>query len=230
MIRRTTRALAALALTVVTGLAPVVVPSASPVAAADPVCTVTANLPARIAVDRPDKLVPVRLTGCEGYLNYAAASLYGPAGTIDFLFWDGVRVEYATVYDYEIRPGVYSTADGNGYATDRTLQWRYTSTTIKFATGAGVAASRVAGGRTTVTVLAKRYSADSNSLIAYGNRVVGVQTATSAAGPWTTVGYVKVGASARASLTVAAPAGRYYRSFFGDTGSFFGAVSPAVRA
>ncbi|MTD14672.1 hypothetical protein GIS00_12035 [Nakamurella sp. YIM 132087] len=82
-------------------------------------------------MDRPNKLVPVTLSGCEGYFEYAAADLYVPAGTIDFLFWDGVRTEYADIYDWEIRPGVYSTADGNGYAHDRTLRWQYTNSTIK---------------------------------------------------------------------------------------------------
>ena len=87
-----TAALAATALIVGVGVAPSAAASTvaeTRTAAAAAACTVTAKLPARIAIDRPNKIVPVTLSGCEGRSSWAYADLYGPAGSIDYLSWDG---------------------------------------------------------------------------------------------------------------------------------------------
>lgn len=199
-------------------------------AAAAAPCTVTANLPARISIDRPDKVVPVYLAGCAGRLSFASAQLYGASGTIDYLLWDGSRTDYLDLYDWNTKPGVYQTTAGDGYDTeDEPVAWHYTATTIKFAGLAGIAASR-SGTTTVVTVAAKRYDAASSGYVGYPYLVMGIQTASTASGPWRVATYVRVGAGSRATVGVAAAPGQYYRSYFGDGPSFFGATSAVVRA
>ena len=227
-----TAALAATALIVGVGVAPsaaalTVVETRT--AAAAGFCTVTAKLPARIAIDRWNKIVPVTLSGCEGRLDWAYADLDGPAGSIDFLSWDGTRTEHANIYDWDVKPGVYRTIDGGGYTADYdSIGWKYTATTIKFASTMGITAKRTAG-TATVSVLIKRYDAGSSRLIPYANRVVGIQSASSPHGPWTTVGYAKASAAGRATLNIRATGAKYYRGWTGDSGSFFGTTSPTIR-
>ncbi|MTD14254.1 hypothetical protein GIS00_09875 [Nakamurella sp. YIM 132087] len=197
-----------------------------PAAAPEPACVAHALLPTRIPVDRQERIVSVRLSGCEGYLRYAGASVTGPSDIIDYLEWDNVRTTQLHVYD-TIVPGSYRTVDGWGMTKDGdVILFESTSTVIKFATFAGVAVSR-SGGIDRVTVAAKRYAA-LDGFIAYPNRVVGIQSAPSATGPWTNAGFVKVGATGRATLGVRADPGRFYRSYFGETGSFFSAQSVAA--
>ncbi len=198
-------------------------------AAAAP-CTVTANLPARISIDRSDKVVPVSLSGCVGRLAYASAYVYGPSGTVDILIWNGTRTDYLRLYDWDVRPGTYQTTDGFGYEPnyDR-VAWHYTTTTIKFGTFAGIAASR-SGSTTLITVAAKRYDPASDGYVGYPNIVMGIQTAPTSSGPWRQATYVKVGAGSRATVGARVAAGQYYRSYFGDGPSFFGSMSAVVRA
>ena len=225
MIRRTRALVAAIVLAV-----PLVVAlnaaqaSAAPAAAA---CQVRANLPSRIAIDRDSVVVPVSLSGCAGTLEWAAADVYGPSGIAGSLFWNGSRTEYLDVYS-DIVPGSYRTIDGNGYtqASDP-VGWQYTSTTVKFGTRAGIAVSR-RGSTVSITVASYRFAAYSG-FVGYGNHVVGIQHSLSPYGPWSTISYAKVNSAGRVTVSKTAPAARYYRAFFGDTGSFFGSYSGAVR-
>jgi hypothetical protein len=196
-------------------------------AAAAAACTVRANLPARIGVDRDTVLAPVTLSGCEGKLYWAAASVYGASGVVDNLYWEGSRTQYVHVYS-DIKPGTYRTIDGSGYTpSGDPIGWQYTSTTIKFSTRTGIAVSR-SGSTVNITVATYRFAAY-QGFIGYGNHVVAVQHSLTANGPWTTIAYAKVNAAGRVTIRRTASAPRYYRAYFGDSGSFFGSYSGAVR-
>ena len=66
--------------------------------------------------------------------------------------------------NWEVKPGVYRTIDGGGYTADYySIGWKYTATTIKFASSMGITAKRTAD-TATVSVLIKRYDAGSSRL------------------------------------------------------------------
>jgi hypothetical protein len=200
----------------------------APTASAAPTCEYFTDLPARVTIDRPTVRVPLTLQGCAGYLDWAAADVYGPAGLNDIVMWDGVRTEYWYLYDWDTLPGVYDTNDGTGYATgglDAT--WRGDSTVVRYGTRAGVSAAR-SGNRVTVTAAATRYSSSTSTHIPYGNRVVAIQHCLTQTGACSVAAYATTNAAGRATVTLNAPAARWYRVTFGDTGSFWGATSGRV--
>ncbi|MTD15467.1 hypothetical protein GIS00_16145 [Nakamurella sp. YIM 132087] len=204
--------------------------TAAPVPAASvalPTCAVTAQFPARLSIRADVTQLPVRLTGCEGRFEWATVDLSGPSPLVAQIIWNRTRVATATIGTWDLRPGVYATSGGYGHTNDAwLLRWKHSTTTIKYASYAGTAASRTSG-VTSVTVDARRFAAG-KGFIAYANRVVGVQSAPSAAGPWTTAGYVQVAANGKALFRTTSGA-QYFRTWFGDSPSFFGATSAPAK-
>ncbi|MTD14255.1 hypothetical protein GIS00_09880 [Nakamurella sp. YIM 132087] len=217
-------ALAAMALAALTS----VVGAGSAAAAPEKfACTVQANFPERVVVSTDTTAVPVTLTGCYGHLRYTSSDVINPKGTVQRLIFDGVRTETLMIYPWD-GPGTYRTTNAWGVTKDsKPIAWNWTQTVVKYNAWAGVAATR-SGDKTTVTVAAKRFSAY-QGLIAYPNRVVGIQSAPSATGPWKNIGYVTVGPVGRATKVFEAEPDQFYRSFFGETGSFVSAVSRPVQ-
>lgn len=195
-------------------------------AASTPPCTVRAALPARIVVDAEFPAVTVGLTGCTGTLESASAHLMGPSGDLDMLSWDADRSTAAMFWAGDIKPGVHALRDGGGYTTDlAVIGWSYSTTTIKFGTALSVRAQKVAAG-TTVSVTARRY-VPGVGMAGYPSRIVAVQFAPSARGPWRTVANVRVGAAGTGTVTVPWR-GAVVRTVFGDTADYFGTTSPVA--
>jgi hypothetical protein len=198
--------------------------------AASAACEYFGDLPSRVSIDRPEVRVAVPLRGCEGSLDWASAYVYGPAGLNDVLMWDGTRTAYWYAYDYDTPPGVYDTADGEGYTTDdQTPTWRGDTTVVKFATWSGASATR-SGSRVTISAQATRYDGASNKFIPFGNRVIAIDTCVSATGSCSVLAYANTNSAGRASITVTAPSAGYYRMRFGESPSFWGSTSARVRA
>jgi hypothetical protein len=191
-------------------------------------CQVRANLPGRIGIDRDTVVVPVSLAGCEGVLSEADAAVYGPPGVTDYLSWQASRTAYLRLDTFQVTPGSYRTIEGNGYTQSfDPVDWQYTSTTVKFSTRTGVSLVR-RGSTVDIAVATYRFAAYSG-FVGYGSHVVGVQHSLSPDGPWTTISYARVGPAGRVTIRKTAPGVRYYRAYFGDSGSFFGSYSGAVR-
>ncbi|MCW2636241.1 MAG: hypothetical protein JWQ99_2608 [Blastococcus sp.] len=202
----------------------------APTASAATTCEYFADLPARVSIDRPEVRVAVPVRGCEGYMDYASADVYGPAGFHDILIWDGTRTDYWYLYDWDTPPGVYDTNDGHGYTQDMTQQpWRADTTVVKFATQAGVSATR-SGGRVTINALATRYDGGSNKFIPFANRVVAIDQCLTPTSSCSVLAYAVTNAAGRASVTVNAPALRSYQVRYGESSSFWGSTSTRVRA
>jgi hypothetical protein len=202
----------------------------APTASAVPTCEYFGDLPARISIDRPDFRVAVPLRGCEGHFDYAVANIYGPWGWEAVLVWNGTRTAYWSIFDWHHRPGVYNTADGEGLTADTTTPtWRGDTTTVKFATWSGVGATR-SGSRVSINALATRYDGASDKFIPFGNRVIAFEQCVTPTGSCSVLAYAKTNGVGRASITVNAPAGRYYRMRFGESPSFWGSTSTVVRS
>ena len=138
--------------------------------------------------------------------------------------------DYWYVYDWDTPPGVYDTADGDGYTLDGTEQpWRGDTSIVKFASRSGVSATR-SGSRVTINALATRYDAASSKFIPFGNRVIAFEHCLSSTGSCSVLAYAKTNSVGRASITVSAPAARYYQMRFGESPSFWGSTSTRVRA
>jgi hypothetical protein len=202
----------------------------APTASAATTCEYFADLPARVSIDRPSVRVAVPLRGCEGYMDWAGADVYGPAGLNDVLMYEGTRTDYWYLYDYDTRPGVYDTNDGVGYTVDSTSQsWRGDTSVVKFASRSGVSAAR-SGSRVTINALATRYDGASHKFIPFGNRVIAFEHCLSQTGSCSVLAYARTNSAGRASITVTQPSLRYYQMRFGESSSFWGSVSPRVRA
>jgi hypothetical protein len=201
----------------------------APAASAAP-CVYSADLPARVSIDRPSVQIAVPLRGCEGWFDWASATVYGPAGNVGFLYWNAGRTEYWTAYDWRVTPGVYNTNDGDGYTSDlQPAAWQGDTTTVKFATRSGVSATR-SGSQVTVNALATRYDAGSSKFIPFGNRVIAIEHCLTQTSGCSVLAYAKTNSAGRATITVNAPALRSYRVTYGESGSFWGATSTRVRA
>ena len=196
--------------------------AAAPTASAETACQYFADLPAKVSVDRPELRFAVPLRGCEGYMDWAGANVYGPQGLNDMLLYDGTRTDYWYVYDWDTPPGVYDTADGDGYTLDGTEQpWRGDTSIVKFASRSGVSATR-SGSRVTINALATRYDAASSKFIPFGNRVIAFEHCLRSTGSCSVLAYAKTNSVGRASITVSAPAARYYQMRFGESPWFLG--------
>jgi hypothetical protein len=204
--------------------------AAAPSASAATTCEYFGDLPAKVSIDRPELRIAVPLRGCEGSMEYASAYLYGPAGMNDVLIWDGTRTAYWYAYDFDTPPGVYDTDDGGGWTVDQTDQaWRGDRSTVKFASRSAVSATR-SGSRVSITATATRYDAGTSRFIPFANRVIAIDHCLYSTGSCSTLAYAKTNSAGRATITVSAPAARYYQMRFGESGSFWGSTSSRVRA
>jgi hypothetical protein len=202
----------------------------APPASAATTCEYFADLPARVSIDRPEVRVAVPVRGCEGYMEYASADVFGPLGLNDILIWDGTRTDYWYLYDYDTPPGVYDTNDGGGWTLDQTDQaWRGDTSIVKFGTRAGVSATR-SGSRVTINALATRYDGASNTFIPFANRVIAIDHCLTPTSSCSVLAYAITNAAGRASITVNAPALRSYQVRYGESSSFWGSTSTRVRA
>jgi hypothetical protein len=198
-------------------------------AAAAETCAVKADLPSQIAIDREDVQVNVHLSGCEGGLDWAAASVYGADGTIGTLYWDsdGNRGQYLDVWSLTT-PGTYRTVSGNGEAlTANSVTWTYDRTVIKYKTRAHLATSR-SGHRVTFSGHATRYQ----PYVGYVNtvkRYVSIQVRSSATAPWHTIRHLRTDSSGRVRWTHSTVHVWDYRMVVWSSHSSFPAVSNTVH-
>jgi hypothetical protein len=223
--RRAVSLLAVLAATL--GITAISAPAAS---AAGVACTVKANLPSRIVINRSTTTVKVPLTGCNGSFEYADARVSGGSGMLDYLLYDNTRTAYLTVYDWDVQPGTYRTTDGWGYTHSASdIGWAYTSTVIKFGASITVSPKRF-NGVATVPVAVKRYDGNAGGYVPFAAKLVAIYSAPSSVGPWKKVGVVRTNSSGKGTLSYHSSSLRYYQARTSDSTKVFGTKSAVRKA
>lgn len=189
-------------------------------------CTVKADLPATVVVDRPYREVPVRLTNTCG-ADYAAFDIYGPDGWEDILIYDPITTrEYWDIYDW-ITPGAYKTRDGHAYDADYDdVPVAHDSTVVRFGSRAGISATR-SGKYVTVTGITRRYNPSTQTFTPWGGAKVTIERRYPD-GRWAPIVTLNADRTGKVTRRVYTPRTAYWRAIISPTSAVWGRTSPSI--
>ena len=204
-----------------------IVPSAATASADTPQCSIV--VPSKIAIDRVEKYVPVRLSANCAASGAVASSwdlIHSTRGWQNFVMFDGTTNEALDVYDVD-PPGTYTVQPDIAFRADGTEVPQNTATTrIKLGTRLPAAISR-ASGRLTFTATARSWSPRVSAWSPRANATVSLRYQAPGAATWSWVKNGTTSSTGQVRLSVTPQSGQY-RLVIGETTTAWGTTSITV--